>query len=165
MTSMERERSRESAELKEIVYGIDLLTGLAVFAPRDEAESLQRIFDALGASSWGEVRAILTPDEVEEVRSQYDEEHENDENYSPPDDVPFDYHLTGFDDGWWPIPSMFRMLDWMPGDVASQYGRVESTPNGDYLAIEAGSLNLVADELGARGYTCTRDDALVWNRR
>jgi len=153
---------------EEIVYGIDALTGQAVFGPRSDAESIQRMFDVVEAKTWGEVRGILKPAEFAQLKEGYTFRlnDTDDPTYEPADDEPFDPDdAAAYSDGDWPLPLTFRM-DWLPQDLVDRYGeKVTTMLNGDYLAIEPKHLEDVANALRARGYTCTWDDKLVWNRR
>jgi hypothetical protein len=157
----------------DIVYGIDNNSGDGAFARRARAEAYQRLGTILSARTWGEVRARLSPAEVEEVRERYsfegaeadDPGDADDPDHQPGDAEPFDFDsIIAFQEGDWPLPPIWDALEWFPADLAARFGRkVTTTLNGDYLAIEPGQLEQAADALGALGYRCTRDDGLVAN--
>lgn len=131
--------------------------------PRSEAESYSRQCRSLssGNTTWGEVRAILLPDEVEELYEQYDFGDET--PAPPPDSAAFNKsRIPLFGDGDWPRCPPYDMIYWFPLDVADEFGSVvDTTLNGPYLLIDQDVADAAAAGLTALGVRCVRDDALT----
>jgi hypothetical protein len=148
---------------EEVVYGVTEATGVTIFTPHSEAERFSRQCRALssGTRTWGEVRAVLLPDEVEELYEQY--EFGDETPAPPPDSAPFSTtNIPAFGDGDWPRWPPYDMFLWFPLDVAYEFGTVvDTTLNGPYLLVEAQVADAAAAGLTALGVRCVRDDALA----
>lgn len=56
------------------------------------------------------------------------------------------------------------MRRWVSGEIIGEYGGlVFPTLNAEYPVIDFGSEDEVVAILEEEGYSCTRDDDLVWN--
>lgn len=150
---------RTPDEIGEVVYGVDGLTGRAVFLARPEAEAFQRLGRLQTARTWGEVRAVLPLNEYLDVKSIYGFDDDRDPGASdPPDDEAFSIRsVATYSEGEWPVALMYRSGHVLPPDVAAQFG----DDMGDYVEVRAEDVERVADAMRARGYRLTRDDGLV----
>ena len=62
----------------------------------------------------------------------------------------------------WPTWLKAAMLDWVPVDIAKQFGTTEhSALDGPYLRLDASDEHAIVQALTDAGHTCSRDDKLM----
>ena len=110
----------------DLVYQADDEGWNVVFAERDKALYVDRLYDALGSRTWGEFRASLPEGGWEEFLERFGGEYDADGNLVddfPTGSEPFegDYQRTGY-----PEWLANTELKWFPKDLIEKYGgRVE----------------------------------------
>lgn len=131
----------------------------AVFAERRLAESVNRVHTALrDATTWGELAAMVSPDEYAEILDNND--------LRPTDvraDEPFDAErdVAGYADGDYPTWLQRVALGWFPAELVEKYGMVgESMFHGQAVELPADQADAVASDLRALhpDWTVTRTD-------
>jgi len=128
----------------------------AVFAERDHAESVARLHAAFRtATTWGELRAGLTPEEYAGVlfNSELDTE-----DVDPGDPFDADADVPGYADGFYPAWLQAITLRWFPHELVARFGQVLDTPNGDAVEFPPERADEIAEQLRALGHTVTRSD-------
>jgi hypothetical protein len=140
-----------------VIYGE--LDGGLIFLLEPDAEGLVAVRRAIhGSRTWGEFFDAL-PDayrsEVRDILADDDIEIRNDDAFHP-DEIP------GYPDGDWPQWPAARMLEWMPEEIANEFGEhVGSAITGDSLQIAAHKEEDVVRALNAAGYSCHRDESMI----
>jgi hypothetical protein len=142
---------------EELVYGQMGDTDRGVVIPRRYADQL-RI--QLEAKTWGELRAGLPVDVVEEMLEGRPGAAGTD---SPPDDAPYaPEQMFGWDDADFPDWPQQRMLDWVPEDLLERHiGANTSVLNGDYADATLDDVEALVRDLEALGFSSARDDRLI----
>jgi hypothetical protein len=150
----------------DIVYGQSRVSEGMVFLPRYTVERLAAIRRALeGDPTWGELRASLPDDVLEEVRERAgdglaDAYLESDVAVA---DIPADTRVgrvQGFDDREWPRIPDVEAAHWLPEELIEEFG--ELRPGGlyeDQAHIIRGED--LAEALRAAGARCERNDDLI----
>jgi hypothetical protein len=150
--------------LLKLLYGD--IEGDLVFGPERLVRRLSEVYAAVyGATSWRDFRT-----RIEAISARYDDltlanlkgffqDLEADGGL----DEPYDHdHIWGLAGGDWPEWLHQEMLEWMPPEISSTYGRVRASAlNGNCLLLDPADEGAIVEALRARGYTCTRDDAMV----
>ena len=159
----------------QLVYG-DGGEGL-VFLEREYAVDIRDFRSALyKAATWGELKTMVSEERYEEtvdawVQSQIDRllsegelEDDEPEVLPPGPDDAFDpEEIWGYADGDWPEFAPRVMGTWVDKVVIREYGHyVFPTLNAEYPMIAPDPAQEVVSLLEKRGYTCIRDDDLVW---
>jgi hypothetical protein len=149
------------AETDVIAYGADELGEQAIFLPKKTAEWIGAVQSALGASTWGELRAAM--DKTVPLDPFGGDDRWWTDPDGPEDSDPFDVDSApGYADGDYPGTPQVWMEGWVPEAVAEKFGEVQNTTlNGDYLYFRAQDVDAVADSLRKLGYTLERNDDLV----
>lgn len=164
-------------ERTHLIYGND--GSDLLFLEANFARELGRFRVALEHSdTWGELEGLI-PDEryretvdawMESEAHRLIEEGERVEGFvtvsEPEPDDPFDAEeIEGYVDSEWPEMALGQaMTTWVDKEIISEYGRyIETLSNDSYPVIEAKNEAKVVSLLEKRGYTCTRDDDLIWN--
>ena len=128
-----------------------------VFAPREWAESVARIHQALQtATTWGEFKEALTDDEFEDVLDR-NELDDDDIDLATPFDAESD--APGYADGDYPDWLQQRGLEWFPKELIAKFGEPGlSMINGEFLDLPPNRADEIAEDLRAIGHTVTRSD-------
>jgi hypothetical protein len=147
-----------------LIYGVFQAEEVA-FIPRRRALELALVWRALdSAQTWGDFKRIVPAHIYEEVVEALKESSVISASDREPDaDAPF-YRddIPGHADGDWPPYPPQQMLDWVPQDIQTTYGKIVTTPfNGDYLYFPAGETAKVLAALAAYGYTFELNENLV----
>lgn len=173
---------------RDLVYGKFGLDGVAIL-PRNVADHLSELSEALSTPTWGDLRRIARPEvyaeivayagygDLDDFMAHLDTgtpvpgarntalrqflEIQNDP--LPDDDEPFDgYSIPACADGDFPPSPKLLMMDYLPRDVIDRYGDVyETNFNGTFVELPADKLAEILSDLRASGYTCTEDQTLI----
>jgi hypothetical protein len=147
--------------------------GSLVFAPPKVAEYNSAIRRALGASTWGEFKAIIPVNEYKQLlerlrEGQYDLEsddaHDADKHHTlPQSNDPFDpeFWFPGFSEGDYPDWLQQKQDLWLPPATLKHFARYDtSVLNGDFWIIDPTFEKDIVDELRRKGFSVTRRDDL-----
>lgn len=160
----------------QLVYG-DGGEGL-VFLERGYAVDIRDFRNALDkAATWGELKSTVGEERYEETVDRWieserdrliaqDELKDEDPEVTPPGpDDPFDAEeIWGYADGDWPEFAPRMMATWVDKEILKEHGYyVFPTLNAEYPVIDTHNEGKVVSLLEEQGYTCVRDDDLVWN--
>jgi hypothetical protein len=131
-----------------------------VFIPENEAKRLAQIHGAIESSNlWGEFRKRMPSKELKEVVGSLLDQEEP----LPKDTDPFDVEmLPGFTEGDWLDWPEQKMMRWLPRDIWSKFGRIESSVlNGPFLVLDLQRLSEILAALSQAGFDCILDEKLV----
>ena len=179
-----------SSDDRDLVLGSSLYDDTLVILPRRVAEHLGALYEALGSSTWGELRGTASAEIYAEILGQagygsLDEymarfdvgrpvpgaEAEGLRQFAakqgepiPADDEPFDADsdIGGYGDGDFPPAPQLSMLEVLPRDVIEKFGNVyETIFNGTFVQFPAADVDEITAALERDGYRCTFDQALI----
>ena len=126
-----------------------------VFAPRERAEYIAAIYEALhAANTWGEFKTKLPAGEWERwIEQTYDEPPDDDQLFEA-DDVP------GYSDRDYPPWLAQEQLSWFPDELIAKYdGEIGfTTLNGPNLNLPADAAEEIAEDLRQMGHTVEETD-------
>jgi len=162
-----RNATRPTTDAGELFYtNVPHMESL-VFAPPKVAEYNSAIHHALEATTWGEFKALIPPEEykqlLERVRAGELDRY-NDEGELPSDDDPFDPDLwfPGFSDGDYPSWLQARQAEWLLEPILKRFAEHKtSVLNGDFWIIDPVCEKDMVEELRREGFRVTRRDDLT----
>lgn len=135
--------------------------GSLVFSTPAAAERVSQIHCALRASTWGEMKMLLPPGELQILESSFPLDEDGIIEL-PADDAtdPSDY-VPGFTDGDYPQWLQAEQDRLLPHDLLGRFGiRETSVLNGDFWTIDPSNEAALITELQARGIEAQRRDDL-----
>ncbi len=147
---------------KRLVFGLRPKVGekFLVFIPEEEAKRLAQIHEAIEVSeTWGEFRKRMPEADLKEVLDDFLDREEQ----LPNDSDPFDTDmLPGLSDGDWPDWPEQKMMQWLPREIWTKFGRVESSVlNGPFLILDLHRRSEILTALARAGFDCILDEKLV----
>ena len=132
-----------------------------IFIPKRQAERLCNLWHAATtAKTWGELRSMLVPGEIDEIVWFLVESYDDD--WKPIGETVFDGEMLYGGDGDWPDWPQQDMLDWVPPEIQVEYGeQTRSFVSGPCLVFDSSHETDVVDAFRRSGFTVVRDDDLV----
>jgi hypothetical protein len=155
---------------KELVYGVWAEAQFVVL-PKSRATRLARIQDAFAESkTWGEFKQRIPQELYKRILESIKENqvtYETDERdvKLPAANDPFlADNLPENDEGtWFPWPGR-EMMESLPEEIQSRFGKIEeSMCGGAFLEIDPSNGARVIQELERLGYECVEDQLLIEN--
>jgi|GEM_PF-1033033 hypothetical protein len=143
-----------------LYYTVSPVNGGLVFATPYRAEYVSRIYNALGAKTWGELKERLPSAEYDDiVCSLFDDNGEP----RPQGSDTFDSSdVPGYCDGIYPDWLQEEMPGTVPDEILNKYGSYEMTSNGAYFHIEPKYEEAICKDLRALGINVVRRDDLYF---
>lgn len=150
-----------SESQRTLYYRVSPINCGLVFAEPKSAERISRIRNAMDAKTWGELKAMLTPGEYDEIVSRVLYEEEEPE---PKISDPFDFEsVPGYCDGDYPDWLQQDMDSCVPEEILQKYAIYELTAlNGSYYHIEEEHEEAICQDLRARGINVVKRDDLFF---
>ncbi|MBX6763669.1 MAG: hypothetical protein K6T51_02450 [Rubrobacteraceae bacterium] len=150
-----------------------------MFLEKNYARDIATFRRALSeARTWGELRSMVSAERYEEtvdkwieskidnIMSENDLEDEEGIEVDPPkpDDAFDPDEISAYADSYWPEWAPDMMSDWLGHEIIERYGfLVETILDTSYPVIAHENEKQVVSLLEKQGYSCIRDDDLVWD--
>jgi hypothetical protein len=159
-----------------------------VFIPKRQAEELAKVWVALCASTWGEMRSRMPRKPLKEFlwflgdridfETFYQEQRQRDRKLTRAkaliafrelpskeriglDDEPFDaFSISVVCDGGFPDWPQQQMLKWLPEDLPYAKGET-SIHDGPFLELDPAHEQEIVAAVEALGFRCLKDEAVV----